>query len=59
LDSVNIFRTACSPLDPLTGFTIAGPDGNHLPAEAKIIVDTVEVSAAGFDVCRDTLIVPS
>jgi sialate O-acetylesterase len=31
---------------PLTWFTIAGADGNFVPAEAKIVGDTVEVSAA-------------
>ena len=59
LEWVNIFRTARSPPDPLTGFTIASPDRNYLPAETKIIVDAVEVSAAGFDLCRNRLIVPS
>lgn len=31
---------------PLTWFTIAGADGSFVPAEAKIVGDTVEVSAA-------------
>jgi sialate O-acetylesterase len=34
---------------PLTWFTIAGADGNFVPADAKIIGDTVEVSAAGVE----------
>lgn len=35
---------------PLTWFTMAGPDGKFLPAEAKIVgKDTVEVTAAGVD----------
>ncbi len=34
------------PADRLVGFTIAGPDGQFVPAEAKIVgKDTVEVSA--------------
>ena len=33
---------------PLTWFTIAGADGKFISAEAKIIGDTVEVSAAGI-----------
>jgi sialate O-acetylesterase len=33
---------------PLTWFTIAGADGKFVPAEAKIVGDTVEVSAAGI-----------
>lgn len=32
---------------PLTWFTIAGADGKFVPAEAVIVGDTVEVSAAG------------
>jgi sialate O-acetylesterase len=31
----------------LTWFTIAGADGKFVPAEAVIVGDTVEVSAAG------------
>jgi sialate O-acetylesterase len=34
---------------PLTWFSIAGADGNFVPAEAKIAGRTVEVSAAGVD----------
>ncbi len=34
---------------PLTWFTIAGADGKFIPANAKIVGDTVEVSAAGID----------
>ena len=34
---------------PLTCFTIAGADGKFVPAEAKIVGDTVGVSAAGID----------
>jgi sialate O-acetylesterase len=34
---------------PLTWFTIAGADGKFVAAEAKIVGDTVEVSAAGID----------
>src|SRR6185503_21212289 len=34
---------------PLTWFTIAGADGKFVPAEAKIVGDTVEVSAAGIE----------
>lgn len=34
---------------PLTWFTIAGPDGKFVPADAKIVGDTVEVSASGVD----------
>ena len=34
---------------PLTWFTIAGADGKFVPAEAKIVGDTVEVSAAGVE----------
>jgi sialate O-acetylesterase len=34
---------------PLTWFTIAGADGKFIPADAKIIGDTVEVSAAGIE----------
>ena len=33
---------------PLTWFTIAGADGKFVPAEAKIVGDTVEVSAANI-----------
>lgn len=34
------------PADRLVGFTVAGPDGQFVPAEAKIVgKDTVEVSA--------------
>ncbi len=33
---------------PLTWFTIAGADNNFIPAEAKIVDDTVEVFAAGL-----------
>ena len=33
---------------PLTFFTIAGADGKFVPAAAKIVGDTVEVSAAGI-----------
>jgi len=33
---------------PLTWFTIAGADGKFVPATAKIVGDTVEVSAAGI-----------
>ena len=39
-----------SPNDaPLTWFTIAGTDGKFVSAEAKIVGDTVEVSAAGIE----------
>jgi sialate O-acetylesterase len=31
---------------PLTWFTVAGADGKFIPADAKIVGDTVEVSAA-------------
>jgi sialate O-acetylesterase len=34
---------------PLTWFTIAGADGKFVPADAKIVDDTVEVSAAGVE----------
>jgi sialate O-acetylesterase len=34
---------------PLTWFTIAGADGKFVPAEAKIVGATVEVSAAGIE----------
>jgi sialate O-acetylesterase len=34
---------------PLTWFTLAGADGKFVPAEARIVGDTVEVSAAGID----------
>jgi sialate O-acetylesterase len=34
---------------PLTWFTIAGADGKFVPADAKIVGNTVEVSAAGID----------
>ena len=34
---------------PLTWFTIAGADGKFVPADAKIVGDTVEVSAAGIE----------
>jgi sialate O-acetylesterase len=34
---------------PLTWFTLAGPDGHFVPAEAKIVGDTVEVSAVGVN----------
>jgi sialate O-acetylesterase len=34
---------------PLTWFTIAGADGKFVPAEAKIVGQTVEVSAAGIE----------
>ena len=34
---------------PLTWFTIAGADGQFVPAEAKIVGKTVEVSAAGIE----------
>ena len=33
---------------PLTWFTITGADGKFVPADAKIMGDTVEVSAAGI-----------
>ena len=33
---------------PLTWFTIAGADGKFVPADAKIVGETVEVSAAGI-----------
>jgi sialate O-acetylesterase len=33
---------------PLTWFTIAGADGKFVPANARIVGDTVEVSAAGI-----------
>jgi len=35
--------------NPLTWFTIAGADKNFVPAEARIVGDTVEVSAAGIE----------
>ena len=35
--------------NPLTWFTIAGLDRNYVEAEAKIVGDTVEVSAAGIN----------
>jgi sialate O-acetylesterase len=39
-----------SPSDaPLTWFTIAGADGKFVPADAKIVGDTVEVSASGIE----------
>jgi sialate O-acetylesterase len=34
---------------PLTWFTIADADGKFVPADAKIVDDTVEVSAAGVE----------
>lgn len=34
---------------PLTWFTIAGADGKFVPADAKIVGDTVEVVAAGVE----------
>jgi len=34
---------------PLTWFTIAGTDGKFVPADAKIVGDTVEVSASGIE----------
>lgn len=34
--------------NPLTWFTIAGADKDFVPAEAKIVGNTVEVSAAGI-----------
>ena len=34
---------------PLTWFTIAGPDGKFVPADAKIVGDTVEVSGASVE----------
>jgi sialate O-acetylesterase len=34
---------------PLSWFTIAGADGKFMPADAKIVGDTVEVSAAGIE----------
>jgi sialate O-acetylesterase len=34
---------------PLTWFTIAGADGKYVPADAKVVGDTVEVSAAGIE----------
>jgi sialate O-acetylesterase len=34
---------------PLTWFTIAGADGKFVPADAKIVGDTMEVSAAGIE----------
>lgn len=34
---------------PLTWFFIAGADGKFVPADAKIVDDTVEVSAAGVE----------
>ena len=34
---------------PLTWFTIAGEDGKFVPGDAKIVGDTVEVSAAGIE----------
>jgi sialate O-acetylesterase len=34
---------------PLTWFTIAGADGKFVPADAKIVNDTVEVSVAGIE----------
>jgi sialate O-acetylesterase len=34
---------------PVTWFTIAGADGKFVSAEAKIVGDTVEVSAAGIE----------
>ena len=34
---------------PLTWFTIAGADGKNVPAEAKVVGDTVVVSAAGIE----------
>ncbi len=34
---------------PLTWFTLAGADGKFISAEAKIVGDTVEVSAAGIE----------
>src|SRR6185312_12939182 len=33
----------------LTWFTIAGADGKFVPADAKIVGNTVEVSAAGIE----------
>jgi len=33
---------------PLTWFTLAGADGKFVPATAKIVGDTVAVSAAGI-----------
>jgi sialate O-acetylesterase len=33
---------------PLTWFTLAGADGKFVPADARIVGDTVEVSAAGI-----------
>lgn len=35
--------------EPLTWFTIAGEDGKFVPADAKIVGDTVEVSAASVE----------
>jgi len=35
---------------PLTWFTIAGQDGKFVPADAKIVGDTVEVSASADNV---------
>lgn len=34
---------------PLTWFTVAGADGKFVPADASIVGDTVEVTAAGVD----------
>jgi sialate O-acetylesterase len=34
---------------PLTWFTLAGAEGKFVPADAKIVGDTVEVSAAGIN----------
>ncbi len=34
---------------PLTWFTLAGPDGKFVPAEAKIVGETVVVTAPGVD----------
>ena len=34
---------------PLTWFTVAGADGKFVSADAKIVGDTVEVSAAGIE----------
>jgi sialate O-acetylesterase len=34
---------------PLTWFTLAGADGTFVPADARILGDTLEVSAAGVD----------
>ncbi len=35
--------------DTLSGFTVSGEDGKFVPAEAKIVGETVEVTAKGVD----------